>query len=115
MHVCSVFCASGYGGCCDKEKDNPKSHKSCCSHNEKSEAKDCQGFHLSFFKTTGQFVDEISPDLITAQHAFVPAITSLFVHLDLNADYYDKVNNFYHPPPFKPKASIYLLDQVFRI
>ena len=116
MHVCSVLCASGTGGCCNKSNEKKNANtKSCCSHKKESNSKDCQDFHLSFFKTTGQFANDINPELIKQFQDCVTITTWSFTDLLFDVDNNQQVNNFYHPPPFKPKVPLYLLDRVFLI
>lgn len=117
MHFCSSLCATGAGSCCGKE-DNESDHckkKSCCSDKNKSEGKsqDCQGFHLSFFNTTGQFASDKSPDAIKGFQSLVAVVIHAFNILPVTQTKSFIVDNGFHPPP--PKTDIRIFIQSFLI
>lgn len=89
--------------------------KSCCAHKKGGNEKNCQGFHLSFFKTTGQFVNDIGPELIKLNQLPFTVFTSIFTDLFFKVDGNLNVNYVFHPPPFRPKKPIFILDRSFLI
>lgn len=114
MHVCSALCATGFGGCCDNNnKTGGHITKSCCSHKEESNTKDCQGFHLSFFNTTGQFTpDKCNFEIKPLQCLFVVP----FVDFNILPVLQNKVvfsYNVFHPPNFN--SDIRITIQSFQI
>lgn len=116
MHLCSALCATGSGGCCDKEDDgNCPEDKSYCSHEEKSNDNDhdCQALHFSFFGTTGQFPSEKSVDVIKVFPSVVAVITPLLNLLPVSQNKIAVAYNGFHPPP--PKADIRIFIQSFQI
>lgn len=116
-HLCSFVCAAGIGqGCCSFKGENSQtSEKSCCNHDKQSPSKDCQAFHLSFFKTTGQYTPDKSPDVIKAYQSLTAVITPLFNMITVEQSTNTFAYNVFHPPSFKRKAPIYLLDRIFLI
>ena len=114
MHVCSALCATGFGGCCDNNiKTRGHITKSCCSHKEEGNTKDCQGFHLSFFNTTGQFTpDQCNCEINALQCLFVvPFVDFNTLHVLQNKVVF--AYNIFHPPNLNP--DIRIIIQSFQI
>ncbi len=116
-HLCSVICATGIGkGCCGNENKDPDNHrdkKSCCAHDKKSPAKDCQDFHLSFFKTTGQFTSDKNLDVIKAYQSLIAVIIPLFNVITVEQSKNTFAYNVFHPPP--SQADIRISIRSFQI
>lgn len=115
-HFCSACCATGFsGGCCGVEEDSDRIHneKACCAHDSKTPVKDCQDFHLSFFKTTGQFTSDKNSDVIKAYQSLNAVITPVFNRSPVEQSKNVLAFNVFHPPPLQ--ADIRITIQSFQI
>jgi hypothetical protein len=111
MHLCSAICAVGIGGCCGKE-DVGSCHKSCCSHKEKSPAKDhhCQDLHFAFFNATGQFSQAKADISFNGFQNLAAVITPLFFVQPIPETKILFAFNGFHPPPPKDDIRIFILS-----
>ena len=114
MHVCSVLCATSGNGCCGKE-DSDHNKKECCKHKKESEGKEhnCQGLHLSFFNTTGQF-SQVKADISLKPFlSLIAVVTPLFIIQPTVTNENIFAYCGFHPPP--PKADIRIFISSFQI
>ncbi len=114
MHVCSAWCGIASRECCVNGENNG-CNKSVCSDEKKSDEKGsgCQDFHLSFFKTSGQFASEKNVEVINVFPPLAAEIPTASKAIANETGRNPVAFNNYHPPP--PIADIRIFIRSFQI
>lgn len=88
--------------------------KSKCKCGQKSMKANCCKDKTIVFKTKGEVTK--TQQLVTKLSVpFIFIGTNLIAHGIIPTQNLSTIDAFFHPPPFKPKASIYLMDCIFLI
>lgn len=85
-----------------------------CPCGKKAMKKDCCKDKTTFLKMKDDLAKTSQLTFKTPSPKFLFAFINVF-ELVPSAQFQYSVVSFYHPPPFKPKVPIYLLDRVFLI
>ena len=110
-HLCSFRCSIGLFACCNEGDTEEPVQKSGSCHHEDSSG-NCQGNHLAFFKTIGQY-HFLQADTVTDLQSLIAVLFSDQIFYPKDIFHTAEIYTGFHPPP--PKAGTRIIIQSFQI
>lgn len=107
---CSVSCSIGVFSCCSTEKEHYEGE--AANHQDADGCGNCQGEHLAFFKTVGQY-PTLHPNAVAVFQFIVAEFLPGEEMQPIDVYHTAEIYTGFHPPP--PKADTRILISSFQI